>query len=30
MDRSIERRIRLARFPVKKTLDGFDWTWILS
>ena len=23
-DRSIERRIRLARFPVKKTLDSFD------
>ena len=26
-DRSIERRIRLARFPVKKTLDSFDWSW---
>ena len=26
-DRSVARRIRLARFPVKKTLDGFDWTW---
>ena len=26
-DRAIARRIRLARFPVKKTLDGFDWTW---
>ena len=26
-DRSIARRIRLARFPVQKTLDGFDWTW---
>ena len=26
-DRSIERRIRLARFPVKKTLDAFDWSW---
>jgi DNA replication protein DnaC len=26
-DRSVERRIRLARFPVKKTLDQFDWTW---
>lgn len=25
--RSIERRIRLARFPVRKTLDQFDWTW---
>ena len=23
-DRSIQRRIRLARFPVKKTLDPFD------
>ena len=26
-DRSIARRIRLARFPVKKTLDSFDWSW---
>ena len=26
-DRAIARRIRLARFPVKKTLDAFDWTW---
>ena len=26
-DRSIERRIRLARFPVKKTLDQFQWSW---
>jgi DNA replication protein DnaC len=26
-DRSIERRIRLARFPVRKTLDDFDWSW---
>jgi DNA replication protein DnaC len=26
-DRSIERRIRLARFPVRKTLDDFNWTW---
>lgn len=26
-DRSVERRIRLARFPVKKTLDQYDWTW---
>jgi DNA replication protein DnaC len=26
-DRSIERRLRLARFPVRKTLDQFDWTW---
>ncbi|MGB2930313.1 MAG: IS21-like element helper ATPase IstB [Desulfobacterales bacterium] len=26
-DRSIQRRIRLARLPVIKTLDHFDWTW---
>ncbi len=26
-DRSIQRRIRLARFPVIKTLDQFRWTW---
>lgn len=26
-DRSIQRRIRLARFPVIKTLDQFSWTW---
>ena len=26
-DRSIQRRIRMARFPVIKTLDQFDWTW---
>jgi DNA replication protein DnaC len=26
-DRSIERRIRLARFPVIKTLDQFNWSW---
>ena len=26
-DRSIQRRIRLARFPVIKTLDQFNWTW---
>ena len=26
-DRSVQRRIRLARFPVIKTLDDFDWTW---
>ena len=25
--RSIERRIRNARFPVLKTLDDFDWSW---
>ncbi len=26
-DRSVERRIRLARFPVRKTLDQFQWNW---
>jgi len=26
-DRSTERRIRLARFPVIKTLDQFNWSW---
>lgn len=26
-DRSIARRIRMARFPVIKTLDGFRWSW---
>jgi len=26
-DRSIQRRIGLARFPVLKTLDQFDWSW---
>ena len=26
-DRSIQRRISLARFPVIKTLDQFNWTW---
>ena len=26
-DRSIKRRIRLARFPVVKTLDQFNWSW---
>lgn len=26
-DRSVQRRIRLARFPVQKTLDQFDFTW---
>ncbi len=25
--RAIERRIRLARFPMMKTLDQFQWTW---
>jgi len=26
-DRSIQRRIRLARFPVIKTLEEFQWSW---
>ena len=26
-DRSIERRIHRARFPLIKTLDQFDWSW---
>jgi DNA replication protein DnaC len=26
-DRSIQRRVGLARFPVLKTLDRFDWSW---
>jgi DNA replication protein DnaC len=26
-DRSIARRVRIARFPVIKTLDQFNWTW---
>lgn len=26
-DRAIERRIRLARFPVRKTLEQFQWNW---
>ena len=26
-DRTIARRIRMARFPVVKTLDAFDWSW---
>ena len=26
-DRSIQRRIKLARFPVLKTLDDFQWDW---
>lgn len=26
-DRSIKRRIRLAKFPVIKTMDLFDWSW---
>jgi DNA replication protein DnaC len=26
-DRSVQRRIKQARFPVIKTIDGFDWNW---
>jgi DNA replication protein DnaC len=26
-DRSIARRIKLARFPIVKTLEEFDWNW---
>lgn len=26
-DRSIQRKIRLARFPVVKTLEQFQWSW---
>jgi len=26
-DRTIQRRILMARFPVVKTLDAFDWSW---
>jgi DNA replication protein DnaC len=26
-DRSVRRRVRLARFPVIKTLEQFDWNW---
>jgi DNA replication protein DnaC len=26
-DRAIKRRIRLARFPVLKTIDQFQWSW---
>lgn len=26
-NRSIERRVAFARFPVLKTLDQFDWSW---
>ncbi len=26
-DRAIERKIRLARFPVVKTLEQFQWSW---
>ncbi len=27
MDRATHRRLDAARFPVIKTLDGFDWSW---
>ena len=27
IDRSIQRKIRLARFPVVKTLEQFQWSW---
>ena len=26
-NRSIERRIKNARFPVLKSLDNFQWNW---
>lgn len=26
-DRAVKRRIKLARFPVHKTMDQFDWNW---
>jgi DNA replication protein DnaC len=26
-DRATQRRLAEARFPVLKTLEGFDWTW---
>ena len=26
-DRRVQRRIKVARFPVLKTLDQFDWNW---
>jgi DNA replication protein DnaC len=26
-DRAVRQRIRIARFPVVKTLDQFNWTW---
>jgi len=26
-DKCIQRRIKMARFPVIKTMDPFDWTW---
>lgn len=27
MDRATQRRVAQARFPVLKTLEGFDWSW---
>ena len=27
LDRTVQRRIAAARFPVRKTLDQFHWTW---
>ena len=30
MDRTIQRRIKMARFPVIKTMDRFDWSWPLK
>ena len=26
-DRALLRRLKAARFPVLKTLEGFDWSW---
>lgn len=26
-DKSAQRRVQAARFPILKTLDGFDWNW---
>lgn len=26
-DKCIKRRIKMARFPVIKTMDRFDWSW---
>ena len=26
-DRSVKRGLKLARFPVHKTMDQFDWNW---
>lgn len=26
-DNAIQRRIKMARFPVVKTLDQFEWNW---